>query len=129
MWPEENGDQGGGVYKLFLMISDVIFTVGISDLAIAGIVVGVLAVVALLFCFIGLFFACSTSKVKEGTCLSLSDAMITPYQPLFFYFLHYLGIYGSSLSLQASSLPPGVSPHMQNHRTVSPPSSCLVSGL
>ena len=38
------------------------------DWAIAVIVVGVLAVVALVFCFIGICFACNTGKSDENAC-------------------------------------------------------------
>ena len=39
---------------------------GIADWVIAVIVVGVLAMVALVFCLMGVFFACHTSQSKGG---------------------------------------------------------------
>ena len=42
------------------------YSAGIPDWAIAVIVVGVLAIVALAFCLMGVFFACHTSQRKGG---------------------------------------------------------------
>ena len=45
----------------------------IPDWAIAVIVVGVLAIVALVFCFLGLCFACHTSNQKGGGKLGKAE--------------------------------------------------------
>ena len=110
--------------------------------------------VALVFCFIGVYYACNTGKSKECKCTSRVSFPVSLLVSLSFFSLLVLcsfisfiftacayvcvcvcvvcvcgvDIYGSTPSLQASSVN---MPHsMHNvHRSVSPPHSCLVSPL
>ena len=50
------------------MIMDLLFfcTVDVPDWGIAVVVVGVLALIALVFCFMGVAFACQNNRKSEG---------------------------------------------------------------